>query len=121
MRSATTAIFRTLFLEKVIDVTAEQTVVGPLGPGLLLELVGDHQDRRLIDHGSLAAIDVALHLGEDDTPTASGVYAKRAGDARVVTVSSMTKTRLDKRPDDLRDKRPLTSDSDKFSRVELAA
>jgi hypothetical protein len=57
----------------------------------------------------------------DDTPTGSGAYAKLAGDARVVTVSSMTKTSLDKRPDDLRDKRLLTFDSDKLSRVELAA
>jgi len=39
----------------------------------------------------------------------------------VVTVSSMTKTSLDKRPDDLRDKRLLTFDSDKLSRVDLAA
>ena len=57
----------------------------------------------------------------DDTPTGSGAYAKLAGDARVVTVSSTTKTSLDKRPDDLRDKRLLTFDSDKLSRVDLAA
>ena len=57
----------------------------------------------------------------DDTPTGSGAYAKLANEARVVTVSSMTKTSLDKRPDDLRDKRLMTFDSDKLSRVELAA
>ena len=57
----------------------------------------------------------------DDTPTGSGAYAKLAGDARVFTVSSLTKTTLDKRPDDLRDKRLLTFDSDKLSRVELTA
>lgn len=57
----------------------------------------------------------------DDTPTGSGAYAKLAGDARVVTVSSMTKTSLDKKPEDLRDKRLMTFDSDKLSRVELAA
>ena len=56
----------------------------------------------------------------DDTPTGRA-HAKLAGDARVVTVSSMTKTSLDKRPDDLRDKRLLTFDSDKLSRVDLAA
>jgi hypothetical protein len=44
-----------------------------------------------------------------------------ANDAKVVTVGSFTKTSLDKRPDDLRDKRMLTFDSDKLSRVELTA
>jgi hypothetical protein len=57
----------------------------------------------------------------DDTPNGSGAYAKLANDARVVTVSSTTKTSLDKKPDDLRDKRLMTFDSDKLSRVELTA
>jgi len=56
----------------------------------------------------------------DDTPNGSGSYAKLAGDARVFTVSSTVKSTLDKRPDDLRDKRLLTFDGDKLSRVELA-
>ena len=57
----------------------------------------------------------------DDTPTGSGAYAKLPNDPRVFTVASLTKTTLDKRPDDLRDKRLLTFDSDKLSRVELTA
>ena len=57
----------------------------------------------------------------DDTPTGSGAYAKLAGDNKVVTVASSVKIHLDKRPDDLRDKRLLTFDSDKLSRVELTA
>ena len=57
----------------------------------------------------------------DDTPTGSGAYAKLAADARVFTVASFTKTSLDKTPTDLRDKRLLTFDSDKLTRVELAA
>jgi hypothetical protein len=57
----------------------------------------------------------------DDTLTGSGSYAKLAGDAKVVTIGSITKTSLDKRPDDLRDKRVMTFDSDKLTRVELAA
>ena len=57
----------------------------------------------------------------DDTLNGSGAYAKLANDAKVVTVGSFTKTSLDKRPDDLRDKRMLTFDSDKLSRVELTA
>ncbi|SPE42526.1 conserved exported hypothetical protein [Candidatus Sulfopaludibacter sp. SbA3] len=61
-----------------------------------------------------------LLLG-DDTPTNSGTYAKRAGDGHVYTVASFVKTGLDKKPDDLRDKRLLTFDQDKLTRVELAA
>jgi hypothetical protein len=57
----------------------------------------------------------------DDTLNGSGAYAKVASDAKVVTVGATTKSSLDKRPDDLRDKRLLTFDSDKLSRVELAA
>ena len=57
----------------------------------------------------------------DDTLTGSGAYAKLAGDAKVVTISSYTKTSLDKRPDDIRDKRLMSFDSDKLTRVELAA
>ena len=57
----------------------------------------------------------------DDTLNGSGAYAKLANDGKVVTVGSFTKTSLDKRPDDLRDKRLLTFDSDKLSRVELTA
>ena len=57
----------------------------------------------------------------DDTLNGSGAYAKLAGGNKVVTVGSMVKTSLDKRPDDLRDKRLLTFDSDKLSRVELTA
>ena len=57
----------------------------------------------------------------DDTPTGSGAYAKLAGDARVFTVASFTKTSLDKTPTDLRDKRLLTFDTDKLTRLELAA
>src|ERR1035437_8873684 len=57
----------------------------------------------------------------DDTLNGSGAYAKLANDAKVVTVGTTTKTSLDKRPDDLRDKRLLTFDADKLSRVELAA
>jgi hypothetical protein len=57
----------------------------------------------------------------DDTLNGSGAYAKLANDAKVVTVGTTTKTSLDKRPDDLRDKRLLSFDADKLSRVELAA
>jgi hypothetical protein len=57
----------------------------------------------------------------DDTPTGSGAYAELAGDPRVFSVASFTKTSFDKTPNDLRDKRLLTFDSDKLTRVELQA
>jgi Domain of unknown function (DUF4340) len=60
-----------------------------------------------------------LLLG-DDTLTGSGAYAMLPGTTKVVTVSSFTKTSLDKRPEDIRDKHLLSFDSDKLSRVELA-
>jgi hypothetical protein len=57
----------------------------------------------------------------DSTPDNSGSYAKLAGDPRVFTIASASKTSLDKNPEDLRDKRLLTFDSDKLTRVELQA
>ena len=61
-----------------------------------------------------------LLLG-DDTPTSSGAYAAVKGDPRVFIVASYHKSSLDKGPNDLRDKRLLTFDSEKLSRVELTA
>ncbi len=61
-----------------------------------------------------------LKIG-DDTPTNSGSYAMLEGDPRVFTVASYVKTGLDKSVNDLRDKRLLTFDQDKLSRVELMA
>jgi hypothetical protein len=57
----------------------------------------------------------------DDTPTGSSVYVMVAGDPKVYTMSSSLKSSLDKNWQDLRDKRLLTFDSDKLTRVELAA
>ena len=62
----------------------------------------------------------AILIG-DDTPTGSGAYVKLPSDAKVYTMASYTKTSLDKRVDDLRDKRLMTFDQDKLSRVELQA
>jgi Domain of unknown function (DUF4340) len=57
----------------------------------------------------------------DDAPTGSGCYVALAGDPRVFTLPSYNKTSLNKSLNDLRDKRLLTFDSDKLSRVELLA
>lgn len=61
-----------------------------------------------------------LLLG-DDSPTSSGTYAKLAGDARVFTLPSYVKTSLDKQPKDLRDKRLLTFNQDKLTRIDFTA
>lgn len=61
-----------------------------------------------------------LLLG-DDTPAGSGVYAAVAGSPRVFIIASYNKSSLDKTSNDLRDKRLLTFESEKLSRVELTA
>src|SRR5205823_8769070 len=48
-------------------------------------------------------------------------YVKLANSPKVFTIASYNKTSLDKTPNDLRDKRMLTFDSDKLTRVELTA
>ncbi len=57
----------------------------------------------------------------DDTPNNTGSYAKLPNDPHVYTVLAFVKTSLDKGLNDLRDKRLLTFDSDKLTRVELTA
>ena len=57
----------------------------------------------------------------DDTPTNSGSYAELEGDPRVFLVASYNKSALNKSENDLRDRRLLTFDAEKLSRVELTA
>ncbi|MFN7998985.1 MAG: DUF4340 domain-containing protein [Bryobacteraceae bacterium] len=57
----------------------------------------------------------------DETPTGSGAYAKLANDPHVYTIASYVKTGLEKTSNDLRDKRLLTFDQDKLTRVDLQA
>lgn len=57
----------------------------------------------------------------DEVPTGGDVYVKLAGDPKVYTMSTSLKSSLDKTAQDLRDKRLLTFDQDKLTRVELAA
>jgi uncharacterized protein DUF4340 len=64
--------------------------------------------------------DQKLLLG-DDTPTGSATFAMLAGDPRVFTIASYTKSSFDKSANDLRDKRLLTVDFDKVSQIELVA
>ncbi len=57
----------------------------------------------------------------DEVPTGNGYYVKLAGDPRIFTIASYSKTSLDKTEKDLRDKRLLTFDLGKLTRVEIAA
>jgi Domain of unknown function (DUF4340) len=61
-----------------------------------------------------------LLLG-DDTPAGGNAYAMISGDPHLYTVSSFNKSSFDKSTKDLRDKRMMTFDQDKISRVELTA
>jgi len=55
----------------------------------------------------------------DETPTGNAVYAALAGDPRVFTIASYNRTSIDKGLNDLRDKRLLTVNADKISRIEI--
>ncbi|HEX3746603.1 MAG TPA: DUF4340 domain-containing protein [Bryobacteraceae bacterium] len=57
----------------------------------------------------------------DATPTNSGNYAKLPGNPKIYTIASYVKTGLDKTVNDLRDKRLLTFNPDKITRVVLTA
>ena len=57
----------------------------------------------------------------DETPTGSNFYAKLQATRGSSPSPAFTKTTFDKTSKDLRDKRLLTFDSDKLTRVELVA
>jgi hypothetical protein len=61
---------------------------------------------------------LTLLLG-DETPTGGGIYAQVAGNPRVVTLASYLKSSLEKKLDDLRDKRAVTLDADQLQRIEV--
>src|SRR5947209_14567012 len=61
-----------------------------------------------------------LELG-DEAPTSGLIYGKVSDLPKVYALSTSMKTSLDKTWQDLRDKRLLTFDSDKLTRVELTA
>ena len=63
---------------------------------------------------------VKLLLG-DETPASGGVFAKVDGDPRLYTLASFNKTSFDKSYKDLQDRRLITFDSDKLTRLELAS
>jgi Domain of unknown function (DUF4340) len=88
----------------VEDKASDLKPYGLDNPSLTLDItLANHADHKLL-------------LG-DDTPAGSDVYAMLAGDPRVFTVASYTKTSVDKGLSDLRDKRLITLQPDKVSRV----
>jgi hypothetical protein len=104
--------------------------------GILSTLSGVNADRVVEDKASdrkqygldppTAEVDIQstgrpaqqLLLG-DETPAGGNVYAAMAGDPRVFTIASYTKSSLDKGLNDFRDKSLVTLSPDKVSRVEL--
>ena len=113
---------------------AEQSAVSPMlstlssltAGRLVEEKAGDLGQYGLSDPALTATITQkdnktqALLLG-DQTPAGSAVYAKLEGDPRVFTLASYNKSSIDKSVNDLRDKRLLTVDADKISKLELIA
>ncbi len=61
-----------------------------------------------------------IYIG-DEVPTGYAHYAKTKAGARVYTVAGYTKSSLDKTPNDLRDRRLLTFDSEKLTRLTVRA
>lgn len=101
--------FASLSADKLVEEkAADLAAYGLNQPGLDVKVV--KKDGKIED----------LIIG-DETPTGSGSYAKLANDPRVFTIASYTKSSFDKTSNDLRDKRLLTFDQDKLTRVELQA
>ncbi len=102
------------------------TIAGLKSDRLIEEKAGDLATYGLTSPAmevTVAAKDGKKHrlLVGDETPTSSGYFVKLDGDPRVFTVASYNKSSVDKTWKDLRDKRLLTFDSDKLTRVELEA
>jgi hypothetical protein len=91
----------------VDDKSSDLQRYGLSQPSFELDVTGkDNKNQRLL-------------LG-DDTPAGSAVYAALAGDPRVFTIAGYTRSSLEKGLNDLRDKRLVTVNADKISRVEIA-
>ena len=105
--SSLVAALATLNSERLVDANASNpSQYGFAPPALQIDVTEkDNKSQKLL-------------IG-DDTPTGGAVYAMLAGDPRVFTIATYTKTSLDKGLNDLRDKRLITLVADKISRVEL--
>ena len=98
----------TLTSDQLID--AKPSNLGPFGL--------DQPNGRVSVH--LKGGKTSTLLFGSDTPAGGAVYVKLEGDPRVFSVAGFTRTGLEKSLDDLRDKRLLTFNQEKISRIELA-
>jgi len=119
-------------ITKPLTTPADQEAVSALvttASSLISDQLVDDKPGSLAPFGLDApATQITLHLktGKSstlqfgkDVPAGGSTYVKLAADARVFTLSSFSKSSLDKSLNDLRDKRLLTFNSDKLSRVDL--
>jgi len=115
------------------SVPADQAAVGGVTSAvtnLTAERIVDDHATDLLSYGlqpAVIEVDFTMKDGRinklllgDDTPTKNGVYAMAGGDPRLFILSTFNKGNFDKATKDLRDKRMMTFDQDKISRVELA-
>jgi hypothetical protein len=113
---------------------ADQSAVGSIVTStgnLLADRVIDDNVTDLASYGlAPAALEVILKMKDgktktlligDSNPAGNAVYAKVGDDPHLYTMASSSKTSFDKESKDLRDKRLLTFDQDKTTRVELNA
>jgi len=92
----------------VEDKATDTGTFGLAAPAIQVTLTGKDNKKQAIEIG-------------DETPTGGAYFAKLQGDPRVFSINGGTKSSLDKSWQDLRDKRLMTFDESKLSRVELAA
>lgn len=110
------------------DQDAVGTLLGSLAPLNGDRLIDDHATN-LNEYGlsnPSEEIDIGLKGGKTDklligadTPAGTGTYAMLAGDPKVYTIPTYTKTGFDKSVSDLRDKRLLTFNRDKLTSVTM--
>lgn len=111
---------------------ADQSAVGSITSAtnnLMSERVVDDNVTDLTSYGlspALATLKFTMADGKtktllvgDDTAAGSAVYAKVDGDPRLFTMTSSSRDTLNKSSKNLRDKRLMTFDRDKTSRVDL--
>jgi hypothetical protein len=105
--NSTVSSLASLNAERLVDDhAADLKQYGLAQPGLELDLTEkDSKSQKLL-------------IGEA-TPSGSAVYAMVVGNPRVYTLATYNKSSIDKGVNDLRDKRLLTVDAGKISRVEV--
>ncbi len=98
-----------LTADKVVEEkAADLNQYGLKDPSLVVTITTKNGKSRKIEAG-------------DDVPTGGGTFVDVDGGPKVFTIATVTKGGMDKSVNDLRDKRLLTFDSGKLTRVELSA